>query len=152
MNRLRQSNLYRRFVACERGNVLVELGLVSTLLTTTVLGLFELGAVTSQSIRLSNAARAAVEFATKFPGDEAAIAEVAVESGNLSPETLSVVVNQFCECPGTGAANCADTCSDGSLSNMFVTIVLSQPAESFLEASGVMPDFTLESAATLRVR
>ena len=142
----------RGFAACERGNVLIELGLVATLLTATVMGMAEYAAVSSQSSKLSNAARAAVERAMKDPADITGITDVAVKSGNLTAATLTVAVNQFCECADTGTAACTDTCADGDLSNMFITVSLSQPAESFLQGSSVMPNFTLDRAATMRVR
>jgi len=140
------------FVACERGNVLVELGLVASLLMATILGLFEFAAVTSQSSRLSSAARIAVEHAAKDPSNETSIRNVAIRSGGLIDATLTVDVNTFCECPGSGSAGCADTCSDGTLSNMFVAVSLSQPAESLMQGGGLMKNFTLDQTATMRMR
>ena len=142
----------RRFAACERGNTLVDLGLVAMLLTGTVTGLLEYAAVTTQSSKLSNAARTAVEYAMKNPADVTGITNVAVRSGNLDPATLTVAVNQICECPGAGAVPCTDTCSDGSVNNAFVRVDLSQPAEGFLQGSSVIPSLTLDRAATMRLR
>lgn len=140
------------FAACERGNALLDLGLVAMLLTGAVIGLLEYAAVTTQSSKLSNAARAAVEHAMKDPADTAGITNVAIRSGDLTSATLTVTVNQFCECPGSGTAACTDTCANGELSNAYVTVGLSQPAESFLQESGVMPDVTLQRTATMRMR
>lgn len=139
-------------IACERGNMLVELGFGAALLAIAVLGLFEYAAVTNQSIEISNAARAAVEYAVQDPSDTAGITDAAVKSGDLTAETLTVDVSQFCECPDAGAVACADTCADGSLNNSFVTVTLSQPAESILQSSGFMGGMTLEGSATLRTR
>ena len=139
-------------IACERGNMLVELGFAASLLAVTILGLVEYAAVTNQSIKISNAARAAVEYAVHNPSDTPGITDAAVKSGDLAAATLSVAVNQFCECPDTGAVECADTCADGSVNNSFVTVTLSQPAESFLEAGGIMAGRTLQGSATLRTR
>jgi len=152
MRSVKSANAVQRFVACERGNVLVELGLVASLLMATVLGLFEFAAVTSQSSKLSSAARIAVEHAVKDPSDVTGIRNVAVQSGSLVDATLSVDVNMFCECPGSGSAGCADTCIDGTLSNMFVAVSLSQPAETLMQGGGLLKDLTLAQTATMRMR
>lgn len=142
----------RNFAVCERGNALLELGLVATLLTGTAIGLLEYGAVSGQASSLSAAARAAVEYAMKYPTDVTGITSVAAKSGEMDPATLTVAVNQFCECPGQGAVACTDVCADGSVNNAYVTVGLSQPAESWLQGSGFIPSFTLDRAATMRMR
>lgn len=152
---MKQSRLVaaiRHFVACERANGIVELGLVSALLMASVFGLVEFAAVTGQSIKLSNAARAAVEYATGDPTDITGITNVAVRSGDLNSATLTVAVSQFCECPGVGSAGCGDVCSDGSPSSMYVTVSLTQPAESYIEGNSLLADVTLDRAATMRIR
>ena len=142
-----------RLLACERGTMFLELGIIATLLTTTALGLAEYAAVSGQAGKLSNAARAGVEYAMKHPADTTGITNVAVQSGNLNAATLTLSTNQFCECPDTsGSVDCTIACSSGELPDLFVTVNLSQPAEGFFHGSGMVPDFTLERSATMRVR
>ena len=141
-----------RFAFCERGSAAVELGFVAILIMTTLLGALEFSAVLSQSNKLSNAARAAVERAITDPTDITGITNVAVRSGNLDSGTLDVTVNQICECPGYGSVPCSDTCAGGITNSSFITVNLSQPAESYIQDQGYLNSITLNSSATLRSR
>ncbi|MBT5048901.1 MAG: pilus assembly protein [Rhodospirillaceae bacterium] len=152
MMKIRKPKMFNRFASCESGNVLVEFGMVAMLLMGTVVGAIEFTAVMTQNTKLSNAARAAVEHAMKDPAAVTEIADVAVKSGNLDSNTLNVAVSTFCECPGVGAVGCGDTCSGGETNNSFVTVNLTQPAESYFHGSGFLTSFSLAKSATLRMR
>jgi len=141
-----------RFAFCETGSVAVEFGFVAVVIMATLLGALEFTAVLNQSNKMSNAARAAVERAIVDPDDITGITNVAVRSGNLASGTLNVTVNQFCECPGDGQVPCTDTCTGGITNNSFVTVNLSQPAESYFEGPGFLNGLTLNRSATLRLR
>jgi Flp pilus assembly protein TadG len=141
-----------RFAFCESGNVVVEFGLVASLLMITALGTLEFAAVMSQTSKMSNAARAAVERAIHDPTDITGITNVAVRSGNLNSGTLNVTSTQFCECPGVGSVPCTDTCAGGSMNNAFITVNLSQPAESYMQESSFLDGITLVRSATVRLR
>lgn len=141
-----------RFAFCESGMASVEVGFIAIVIVTTLLGALEFSAVLSQSNKMSSAARAAVERAIVDPADISGITSVAVRSGNLDPGTLNVTVNQFCECPEFGPVPCTDTCMGGETNNSFVTVNLSQPAESYIQEQGFLNGLTLNSSATLRLR
>lgn len=146
------SRCLRRFAQCQKGNVLVEFGLVATLLMGTVVGAMEFTAVMGQTTKISNAARAAAEHAMKDPAATTEITNVAVRSGNLDPATLNVTVNTFCECPGIGSVPCGDTCAGGITNYSYVTVSLSQPAQSFFQGHGFLTGVTVARSATMQMR
>ena len=147
-----KSNFLCRFASCRDGNVLVEFGFIAMLLMATVVGAIEFTAVMSQTTKISNAARAAVEYAMKDPAAITEITNVAVRSGNLDPATLSVAVNTFCECPGVGSVPCGDTCSGGITNYSYVTVNLSQPAQSYFHGAGFLDSFNVGRSATMQLR
>ena len=71
------------------------------------------------------------------PGFAQLVRNVAVRSGSLVEVILSIDVDMFCECPGAGSADCADTCVDGTMSDMFVAVSLSQSAETLMQGGGL---------------
>lgn len=141
-----------RFVSCRSGNVLVEFGFIAMLVMATIVGAIEFTGVMSQTTKIANAARAAVEQAMKDPAAVTDITNVAVRSGNLDPATLSVTVNTFCECPGVGSVPCGDVCSGGITNYSYVTVNLSQPAQSYFQGAGFLGSFTVGKSATMQLR
>jgi Flp pilus assembly protein TadG len=152
MMRSAKPNFLNRFVQARDGNVLVEFGFIAMLLMGTVVGALEFVAVMSQTTKISNAARAAVEHAMKDPAALTEITSVAVRSGNLNPGTLNVTVNTFCECPGVGSVPCGDTCTGGITNYSYVTVNLSQPAQSYFHGSGFLGSFNIAKSATMQLR
>ncbi len=147
-----KARLINRFKSCEKGNVLVEFGLVATLMMSTVLGAVEYASVMDQTSKMSNAARSAVEKAMEDPADITAITEVAKKSGDLDGSVLSVSVNTFCECPGGIPITCTDTCAGGVTNSSYVSVSLSQPVQSIVQGSSLLDGYTLSRSATMRLR
>lgn len=143
--------MFRDFIRNEDGGALVDLGLILSATTVVVIGLAETAAISSQSSRMSNATRAAVEQAIKDPSDVTAIKNVAARTGNFDPTTLSVAVGAICECPGPVQVICTATCSDGSTNSMYISVDITKQSQSYIPG-GMMPTFTLNRGATMRVR
>ena len=138
--------------ACVRGAIAVELGLLAPIIGTIALGMFEFTGAIEQSMELTNAARAGVEYATKYPTDTAGIQNAVIASGTISPTDLSITVNQFCECPDSAPIACTDTCAGGIQNDIFMRVALAQPAKSLLASTGLLPGRSVNASATLRLR
>lgn len=152
MNVAAFTRLTFRLRACARGAILVETALVISILAIILLGLMEWAAYIRQSMHLSNAARAGVEYAIMYPSDSEGIEQTVLDSGKIVAADLAIDVVQFCECSDGTPIGCGDICLDGTQSDAFVHVALSQPAHSLLGVSGFMPGYTATGSAILRVR
>lgn len=141
-----------RFSSCENGNVLLEFGFIATVLLGALVGVVEFMAVMSQTTKVTNAARAAVQHAMRDPDDVTGITSVAAKSGGLDSASLTVTVDQFCECPGVGSVPCGDTCAGGETNYGYVTVNVSQPAMSYIHGNGLLGGVVIDRSATMRTR
>lgn len=144
--------MLRSMIKCRRGAIAVEFALIAPILAAMTIGLFEYFGATKQAMQLENAARAGAQYAMSYPTDGPGIQQAILGSGYVSSDGLSITVNQICECPDGTSVSCTGTCTSGALSNVYMQVSLSQPAQSILVASGVMSDYTVNGSAIMRVR
>lgn len=142
----------RALLACERGNITIEFALISFVFLAMLFGLFEYGARIHQTMQLSQAARAGVEYAMTYPSDNAGIQATVTNSTAMDTASMTVAVDQFCECPDGSPAGCSDTCSPGQLSNAYIRVTASQPPKAPLYASGFLSGSPIQASAVMRVR
>jgi len=128
------------------------MGLIAPIAAAIALGLVEYIGLIEQNMRLTNAARAGIEYAATFPSDLAGIEQAVGQSGEIETGDLTLSLGQFCECPDGTPVNCADTCSGGVQNNIFLRLDLSQPGRSLLSATGLMSGYTATARAILRMR
>ena len=136
----------------EEGSITVEMAAIASFLTVAAVGLFQFGAMMHQSVQLQQAARAGVEYAMKFPSDVSGIEQAVTQAAHLDPTGLAISVAQFCECANGSAISCADTCAGSASPNVFVQVAVNQPALGLLGPSGLVPDYTVQASAVMRVR
>ena len=139
-------------LACARGSIAVELGLLAPVAAVILIGLFEFTGAYEQGMDLATAARAGAEYAITYPNDATGIKNAAIASGTISPTNLTVTVNQYCECPDGTSIGCTNTCTGGVQNDVYMQVALSQPAKSLMTSTGLMSGRTVSASATLRMR
>lgn len=137
---------------CERGAIVVELGLMMPFLAILVVGLLEYAQAIRQSISLEHAARAGAEYALRFPADSSGIQMAVANSGAVDPTNLTVTSSQFCECPDGTSIGCSDTCTSGGTPNAYVQVAVMQPAMDTLQITGLLNGRVISGSAVLRIR
>lgn len=113
-----------------RGIAAVEFGLIAPVLVLVLLSVADLGNALQQSQRLTAAARAGALYAASFPTDAAGVQ--ATVQGML-PGWQDVTVPSpaiSCECPGSGAVDCAAACAAGL--QRFISVSASRPFAALL--------------------
>lgn len=146
----------RRFAARiggESGSALVELALSVPLLSTLLLGAVEFGRVTYAGIEVSNAARAAVQYAATNGGssaDTGGIQNAAQnDSGNLGSSVTATVYSDTCVCSGSEstAHTCGTACPSGQFIMETITIQTSATFSPLVSIPGIKGPFTLNGYA-----
>lgn len=127
----------RYFLRSRRGSAAVEFALILPLLTTIVLGLYDLASVVQLRLRLADAVRAGGQYAAGFPTDSTGIM-AAVQAALPSGWTNSAgTPTTRCTCWNGGTETDADCtaatiCATGQTAARYVTVTASRSRTSLL--------------------
>lgn len=138
------------------GGVAVEGALLAPIIMTMAAGVADYGFSVQDKMRLVNAVRAGTQYAMRDYENFGAIQRAVIESLNAgrSPEAnadVDVTVLLTCECPGSGAGDCDDTCDTGTR-QVRVTVAAERPYHWMMDYPAIANPTTLHAEATIRVR
>lgn len=132
------------------GNTAVEFGLMLPVIMLVLLGSVELGRYGVEMNRLTNAARAGMQYAIQGQGHalaEAFIEDAVRADAGDTNNTLDVNVRPFCRCASGRELDCTEECTqageDGEYAPMYVTIAVSETFDTLFPLLGANPVFSL---------
>lgn len=140
---------FRRFANSE-GNTAVEFGLFLPVLLLVLLAAVELGRYGVEMNRLTNAARAGMQYAIQGQGYAKAtdfIIDAVREDAGDTNNSLTVTARAFCRCSSGRELPCTDECTqageDGEYAPMYVTIAVSENYQALFPLLAANPSFSL---------
>lgn len=137
--------------ACH-GNVVVEYALCAPILLLMMALLFDFGMAVYDSMSLKEAARAGAEYAVSHASDTAGLVQVVSNASGVSPQSLSITSNQFCECADGSSVSCGTKCADGSATETYFKVSVQEPYTTLLPYPQSIAPLTLSGSAALRIR
>lgn len=145
MKKFRIDGLLRRLRA-ENGNTAVEFGLMLPAILLVLLAAVELGRYGAEMNRITNAARAGMQYAIQGQGYAKAtdfiIDAVRADAGDTT-NSLTVTTRWYCRCTAAAEVDCTSTCVDDNYPQMYVTIAVSETFEALFPLLAANPSFAL---------
>lgn len=145
---LRRCRVALRELGGSDGNTAVEFGLFLPIIMLILLGSVELGRYGVEMNRVTNAARAGLQYAMQGQGYAKAtdfiIAAVREDAGDTT-NTLTVTSRWFCRCSGsTSEIPCNDQCVDeDTYAQMYVQVAVSETFPALFPLLSATPSFSL---------
>jgi len=152
---MKPEKLMRRFRAVLRGagnregNTAVEFALFLPVIMLSLLAAVELGRYGVEMNRLTNAARAGMQYALQGQGyavlTDNVAAAVRTDAGDAT-NSLTVNVRTFCRCSNGTELDCTDECSladDTKYAPMYTTIAVSETFEALFPLLAANPAFQM---------
>lgn len=138
------------------GGVAVEGALLAPIIITMVAGVADYGFSVQDKMRLVGAVRAGAQYALIDSNDLAAVRQTVVDALDVvdssgAYDDVAVTVSPSCECPGAGAADCGETCAEGTMIRR-VTVVAERPYQWMMDYPAIANPTTLHAEATVRVQ
>ena len=126
--------MMRRFTSLftnERGNSVVELGLVAPILATFLVGMADISRAVAERLSLEQAAQRSIERVMQEQETSTTFANLAADAAaNAGVSTSNVTVTPWLECNGTttatGSAYYTTTCTTGQTEMGFVKVVVTK--------------------------
>jgi Flp pilus assembly protein TadG len=134
----------------EHGNTAVEFGLMLPAILLILLASVELGRYGTEMNRVTNAARAGMQYAIQGQGYATAtdfIIEAVRDDAGDTNNSLTVTTRAFCRCSSGRELTCTDECNqageDGEYAPMYVTIAVSETFQALFPLLAANPSFAL---------
>lgn len=139
-------------LGCERGQSLIELAVSVPVLGLLIFGSVETAKVIYASVEVSDAAMAAVQYATRNPiaaGDSGGIQNAAAaDAPNLALVTTSAL---SCECSDGSASTCQPTdCANSNIETV-VTVQTQSTIDPMIHLPGLPNSYTVQGQAIQKV-
>lgn len=131
----------------------VEFALVFPFVFLMLLGFIDFGLGYRQAMRVEAAARAGLEYARFAPDRPAGVVQAVQAATGLPPDTLTTVVEQFCECPTSGTpVSCTSGACGVEAPALYVAVQVTGRYDPIFALPGTDALYDLQSMVTGRVR
>jgi Flp pilus assembly protein TadG len=153
-----KNHLYQyilRLVRDRSGNVVIEMALIMSVFILLMLGGYDISRMAIETHELEQVARSGAQYALlgqTSAQDTATIIAEAKEAAGDDADLITVTATTFCECPDGTGNNCSDTCSDGSVSLMYVNVTVTKPFVFLFNLPVVFGSYTISGSANMRIR
>jgi len=151
----RLQNYILRLTRDRSGNVVIELALIMSVFILLMLGGYDISRMAIETHELEQVARSGAQYALLGQvnaQDTATIISEAQEAAGDDAALITVTATTFCECPDGSNNNCSDTCSDGSVSEMYVNVTVTKPFIFLFNLPAVFGSYTISGSAEMRIR
>lgn len=151
----RLQNYILGLVRDRSGSVVVELALIMSVFILLMLGGYDISRMAIETHELEQVARSGAQYALlgqPNAQDTATIISETREAAGDEADLITVAVTTFCECPNGTSNNCSDTCSDGSISLMYVSVTVTKPFIFLFNLPVVFGSYTIAGSAIMRIR
>ncbi len=134
----------------ERGNVTVELAFVLPVALLILVGIFDFGFATFETMSLRSAARAGGQYALINPSDAAGLEQVVRNSTFVDGADVEVTYNPYCQCPSGTTVSCSTgTCGSQSFYRLY-EVTVTKPYSAIFPYPGIPDSMTLTGTAVFR--
>lgn len=149
----------KRSPNAQAGVALVEVALVVPLLLLLLIGLVETGRFAYFSILVGNAARAGVQYGSRYSADNAGMINAAEADAQPIAATINVQPGNYCYCwdgssapPVNPASPCTTvlTCPAGTHQLTYVTVTVSGTFSSLFQYPGLPRTLTITRKAAMQ--
>jgi Flp pilus assembly protein TadG len=143
----------RFFLHDQRGNAMVELALGVSLCSALIVGAAEFGWLAYQSIEVSNAARAGVQYGAQSRTDAADTAHVQTAATQDAPDVsgIAATASYFCQCSNGGTSTCAATDCSTSRIIYYAQVNTSATVKPLITLPLLPKSYALIGKAVMRV-
>ena len=137
----------------QRGNALVELAFGVTLCCTLIVGAAEFGWLEYQSIEVSDAARAGVQYGAQSRTDAADTAHMQTAATQDAPDVsgIAATASYFCQCSNGGTSTCAATDCSTSRIVYYAQVNTSATVKPLINLPLLPKSYALIGKAIMRV-
>ncbi|HMB77738.1 MAG TPA: TadE/TadG family type IV pilus assembly protein [Kiloniellaceae bacterium] len=154
-SRKRQGALWRRLFQRTDGTVSIELALVTIVLAMVCMGTYDFARYGIESLRVSQAARAGLQYALQDPdnaGNASAIEQAVRNDAQDTSNQLTITVGSpFCGCPGQVSAACGTTCSDGAHALEYVQLTVQSSIDTMFDLPGIPSSIAISATNQIRL-
>jgi Flp pilus assembly protein TadG len=138
----------------DRGNMLIEFALSSSLLFLVMFGVIDFSRIFSSACKVQGAARAGTQYGMLSPAhyNDFTGMQNAAQANAGSPAGMTATASQFCACSiGGTQQSCPPTCSTGS-PETYIQMVVSMPYTTTFTYPGIPHVINLAGSSAVRVQ
>jgi hypothetical protein len=134
----------------DRGNAVVEFGLIVPVLLIMILGLVDAGRAISANARLGNGVTAGLRYALTDAYATNDILAAAMAGSRYADGEATINVTRFCECPDGSAIVCSGTCAAG-FKRIFVQVDMTRTQPTVFSYPIIGDTVTVSRSGSLQV-
>lgn len=137
----------------QRGNAMIELAFGVSLCSALILGAAEFGWLAYQSIEVSNAARAGVQYGAQSRSDAANTTQVQAAATQDAPDVsgIAATASYFCQCSNGNTSTCAATDCSTSRIIYYAQVTTSATVKPLITLPLLPKSYALIGKAIMRV-
>ena len=153
-SRIRNFNIGRRLgIKSESGQAIIEMAVLLPVAIGLLVGVAEIGRYANESILVSHAARAGVQYAAQNRVAASSDAQIIQAAKNDAPSltTMTVTPSHFCTCADGTSSSCTGTDCSGSRIIEYVKVKTQVDMPSLLSYPGFPRTFAVKGEKVMRV-
>jgi Flp pilus assembly protein TadG len=159
-NRTKLKSRFRNFafgsrlgIKSESGQAIIELAIILPVAVSLLIGIMEIGRYANESIMVSHAARAGVQYGAQNRVTASSDAAIIQAAQNDAPTltTMTVTPSHFCTCADGTSSTCQGTDCSGSRIIEYVKVDTQTQMESMFAYPGFPTSFTVKGEKIMRV-
>lgn len=140
-------------IKSESGQAIIELAIVLPVAVSLLIGITEIGRYANESIMVSHAARAGVQYAAQNRVTASSDAQIIQAAKNDAPSltNMTVIPSRFCTCADGTSSSCLGSDCSGSRIIEYVKVKTQVEMPSMFSYPGFPKSFTVKGEKTMRV-
>lgn len=153
-SRIRNFKFGRRLgLKSESGQAIIEMAVILPVAIGLLIGIAEIGRYANESIMVSHAARAGVQYAAQNRVTASSDAQIIQAAKNDVPSITSMTVtpSHYCTCANGASSNCQGSDCSGSRIIEYVKVNTQVEMPSMFSYPGFPKSFTVKGEKTMRV-
>lgn len=153
-SRIRNFNFGRRLgIKSESGQAIIEMAIILPVAIGLLVGIAEIGRYANESIIVSHAANAGVQYAAQNRVTASSNAQIIQAAQNDAPSltTMTVTPSHYCTCADGTSSTCTGTDCSGSRIIEYVKVDTQVEMPNFISYPGFPTSFTVRGEKIMRV-
>ena len=144
---------HRMGIKSESGQAIIELAIILPVAVSLLIGITEIGRYANESIMVSHAARAGVQYAAQNRVTASSDTQIIQAARNDAPSltAMTVTPSHFCTCADGTSSTCQGSDCSGSRIIEYVKVQTQVEMPSMFSYPGFPKSFTVKGEKTMRV-